>query len=46
MGCVLYNDGKWHQVISDPRKNMLLDIKNESQEDAVKDFIVQLEESK
>lgn len=34
LAAVITNDGKWHQVISDPRKNMLLDIKNESQEEA------------
>lgn len=44
MGAILVADGKWHRVISDPRKNMLLDIKSHSKEDAVKEYKVELKE--
>jgi len=28
--------GEWHRVISDPRKNMMLDLKNSSKEEEAK----------
>jgi hypothetical protein len=34
-GCVLKPDGLWHSIISDPRKNMLIDIKNTSNESEI-----------
>jgi hypothetical protein len=36
LGAHIIADGKWHQVISDPRKNMLIDIKSDSNEDEEK----------
>jgi hypothetical protein len=34
MGCVLSKgDKEWQRIISDPRKNMLIDLKNESDEE-------------
>lgn len=44
LGCVIRPDGEWHQVISDPRKNMLLDIKNVSNENEEADFKVILDD--
>ena len=44
LGSLIANDGKWHHVISDPRKNMLIGIKNESKEGPVKDFEIKIEE--
>lgn len=43
LGCTLRSDGEWHQIISDPRKNMLLDIKNISCEKEEGDFKVILD---
>lgn len=43
LGAHIINDGKWHQVISDPRKNMLIDIKNESIEDYQFSMMVMIE---
>jgi hypothetical protein len=41
MGCVLTKgDKEWHRIISDPRKNMLIDLKNESDEEEQKDFTI------
>lgn len=36
VGAHLSKDKKWHRIISDPRKNMLIDLKNESIEDEEK----------
>ena len=44
LGCALRPDGEWHQIISDPRKNMLLDIKNTSKELEVSDYKVILDD--
>jgi hypothetical protein len=45
MGCVLTKgDKEWHRIISDPRKNMLIDLKNESDEEEQKDFTIVLED--
>jgi ribosomal protein L7/L12 len=45
MGCVLTKGDKdWHRIISDPRKNMLIDLKNESDEEEQKDFTIVLED--
>jgi hypothetical protein len=45
MGCVLTKgDKEWHRIISDPRKNMLIDLKNESDEEEQKDFTIILED--
>ena len=44
LGCILANDNNWHQVISDPRKNMLIDIKNDSKESEVADFRVVMDD--
>ena len=44
LGCLIKPDGKWHEVISDPRKNMLIDIKNESQDEQVKDFVANIDD--
>ena len=45
LGCVLTKaDKEWHRVISDPRKNMLIDLKNESDEEEKKEFKILLED--
>ena len=44
LGCILRPDKEWHQIISDPRKNMLLDIKNSSNELEAQDFKVILDD--
>ena len=45
MGCVLTKgDKEWHRIMSDPRKNMLIDLKNESDEEEQKDFTIVLED--
>ena len=45
LGATIGRDGQWHRVISDPRKNMLLDVKNISQEDEAKVLTLKLEGS-
>ena len=42
LSCIINKDAKWHSVISDPRKNMLIDLKNESQEEEQKDFSLEI----
>ena len=37
-------DKEWHRIISDPRKNMLIDLKNESEEEEQKEFSILLED--
>jgi hypothetical protein len=37
-------DKEWHRIISDPRKNMLIDLKNESEEEEQKEFSIVLED--
>jgi ribosomal protein L7/L12 len=37
-------DNEWHRIISDPRKNMLIDLKNESEEEEQKEFSIVLED--
>jgi hypothetical protein len=37
-------DKEWHRIISDPRKNMLIDLKNESEEEEQKDFKIILDD--
>ncbi len=45
LGCVLTKrDKEWHRIISDPRKNMLIDLKNESEEEEQKDFKIKLDD--
>jgi hypothetical protein len=45
MGCVLSKgDKEWHRIISDPRKNMLIDLKNESDDEEQKEFTIVLED--
>ncbi len=45
LGCVLTKgDKEWHRIISDPRKNMLIDLKNESEEEEHKDFKIKLDD--
>jgi hypothetical protein len=41
LGAHITCDSKWHKVISDPRKNMLIDLKNESIEDEEKELTLQ-----
>lgn len=45
LGCVISEANGWQRVISDPRKNMLIDIKNTNNDDeSVKDFPIKLDE--
>ena len=44
MGACIKSDGGWYSIISDPRKNMLLDIKNGSIEEEIKEFVVVLDD--
>jgi len=45
LGCVLTkSDKNWHRIISDSRKNMLIDLKNESEEEEHKDFTIVLDD--
>jgi hypothetical protein len=37
-------DKEWHRIISDPRKNMLIDLKSESEEEEQKEFSIVLED--
>jgi hypothetical protein len=39
---MITKESQWHSIISDPRKNMLIDLKNESQEEESKDFTLKL----
>lgn len=45
LGVHLSKDKKWHRIISDPRKNMLIDLKNESIEDEEKVLTLTLKKS-
>ncbi len=45
LGCVLtMGDSQWHRIVSDPRKNMLIDLKNESTEEETKDLTIEFED--
>lgn len=42
-GSIFNPDNKWHSIISDPRKNMLVDIKNNTNDDSIKNFEITLD---
>ena len=43
-GVLNKGDKEWHRIISDPRKNMLIDLKNESEEEEHQDFKIALDD--